>query len=307
MRRRIEAAIERLGYVPNPAARALSLQRTHAIGAIVPTLDYSIFARFIEALQGRALKSGYSVVLSTCGFDSDYRERELEQALALIGHGIEALIVSGESHHPELYRLLKSRAIPYAHSSIYNPDSAHPCVGYDNRAAAVQVVSHLTSLGHDNFAALIGPRRSNDRMERRVEGARAALESRGLALPEVRIVERPFSIVQARDGFRELIRRDPAVTAVICGNDVLAFGAILEAQSLGIGVPQDLSVVGFDNLEWAAEITPALTTVQVPTYDMGTATADYLIGRLTGLPVARHTKIDTNLILRDSTAPAPSR
>ena len=132
-------------------------------------------------------------------------------------------------------------------------------------------------------------------------------ERRGLALPESRIVERPYSIAQAREGFRELIRRAPEVTAIICGNDVLAFGVILEAQAMGIAVPQEISVVGFDNLEWAAEITPALTTVQVPTYDMGIATADYLIGQLTGAPVAHHTKIEVNLILRGSTAAAPSR
>ena len=307
MQRRVQAAIERLGYVPNSAARALSLQRTHAIGAIVPSLDYSIFARFIEALQNRAGKSGYSVMLSTCGFAPDYQDRELEQARALIGHGIDALIVSGEHHRADLYRLLEARAIPYAHTSVYNSDSPHPCVGYDNKGAAMQVVAHLLSLGHENFGALIGARVSNDRMTLRIEGARTALEERGLALPESRIVERPFSIVQARAGFRELIRREPAITALICGNDVLAFGVLLEAQAMGVEVPGSLSVVGFDNLEWAAEIEPPLTTVQVPTFDMGVATADYLIGELTGVPVPRHTKIETNLILRGTTGPAPSR
>ena len=95
------------------------------------------------------------------------------------------------------------------------------------------------------------------------------------------------------------------MTAIMCGNDVLAFGVLLEAQAMGIAVPGDLSVVGFDNLEWAAEIDPPLTTVQVPTYDMGVATADYLIGKLTGQPVAKHIKIEVNFILRGSTGPAP--
>ena len=305
LRERVQAAIDSLGYVPNSAARSLSLQRTHAIGAIVPTLNYSIFARFIEAVQGKAMQSGYSVVLSTCGFGPDYRDRELEQARVLIGHGIEALIISGEQHEPELYRLLHARRIPYTHTSVYNPDSPHPCVGYDNRGAAEQVARHLLSLGHKELGALIGSRASNDRMALRIEGVRGALGEQGLALPESQIVERPFSIVPAREGFRALVQRNPSVTAIICGNDVLALGAILEAQAMGIAIPKDLSVVGFDNLEWAAEITPRLTTIQVPTYDMGNAAADYLIGELTGLPTSRHTKIDVDLILRDSTGPAP--
>ena len=307
VRQRVLAAIERLAYVPNSAARSLSLQRTQSIGAIVPTLDYSIFARFIEAMQIKALQSGYSVVLSTCGFGPDNLDRELEQARVLIGHGIEALVVSGEQHRPELYQLLQARNIPYVHTSIYNPDSPHPCVGYDNRGAAFKATEYLLSLGHQRLGALVGLRASNDRMVMRVEGVRKALSGRGLALPEERIVERPFSIGPAREGFRELFRRDPGITAFICGNDVLAFGVLLEAQSMGLRVPQDVSIVGFDNLEWAAEIVPALTTIQVPTRDMGSAVAQYLIGELSAIPVARHTKIDVSLILRDSTGPVPGR
>jgi len=304
LRRRVQAAIERLNYVPDSAARSLSLRRTQVIGAVVPTLDYSIFARFLEALQHRAREVGYSVVLSTDGFDQD---RELEQARTLIGHGVEALMLSGEHHRPELHRLLTSRNIPYVHTDVYSPDSDHPCVGYDNKGAAKQAVAHLFSLGHLDFAALVGPRATNDRMALRIEGARAALEERGLTLPESRILERPYSIAKAREGFRELMQREPGVTAILCGNDVLAFGVILEAQALGIKVPQDISVVGFDNLEWAAEIDPPLTTIQVPTYDMGIAAADYLIGRLTGMPVAAHTKVEVNFILRGSTGPAPAK
>lgn len=304
LRLRVRAAIERLNYVPDSAARSLSMRRTQVISAVVPTLDYSIFARFLEALQHRAGEVGYSVVLSTNGFDP---ERELEQARALIGHGVEALMLSGEQHSPELHRFLTSRNIPYVHTDVYSPDSHHPCVGYDNRSAAKQVVAHLLNLGHRDIAALVGPRATNDRMALRIAGARVGLEERGLELSEGRIVERPYSIAKARDGFRELMRREPEVTAIVCGNDVLAFGVILEAQAMGIKVPQDLSVVGFDNLEFAAEINPPLTTIQVPTYDMGIAAADYLIGQLTGVPVATHTKIEINFILRGSTGPAPVR
>ena len=304
IRRRVQSAIEQLNYVPNSAARSLSLQRTHAIGAIVPTLDYSIYGRFIEALQQRANDHGHSLLLSTNGFDQD---RELQQARDLLRHGVEALMLSGNQHHPDLHRLLASRRIPYVHTSVYHPDGPHPCVGYDNKGAAKQAVEHLLSLGHSAIGAVIGTRATNDRMGYRVEGMREALASRGLGLPESRIVERPYSIARARDGFRELRRREPGLTAVVCGNDVLAFGVLLEVQALGLEVPRDLSVIGFDNLEWASEITPRLTTIQVPVGDMGVAAADYLIGRLTGAAPAEHTKIELDLILRESTGLAPDR
>ncbi len=302
IRRKVEEAIGRLGYVPNPAARSLSLRRSHSIGAVVPTLDYSIFARFIEALQHRANEAGYNVILSTSGFDP---EQELEQARGLLAHGVEALMLSGESHLPALHQLLREREIPYLHTSVFNPKSPHPSVGYDNLGAAKDATKHLLELGHQRFGAIIGPRATNDRMALRVEGIRQALAAQRLFLPERNIVEKPYSIALAREGFRELYRREPEVTAILCGNDVLAFGVILEAQAAGLRVPQDLSVIGFDNLEWAAEITPALTTVKVPTGDMGVAAANYLINRLTGKPAPMHTELALTLIIRGSSGPVP--
>ena len=303
IRRKVEEAIERLGYVPNPAARSLSLRRSHSIGAVVPTLDYSIFARFIEALQRRANEVGYNVILSTSGFDP---QQELEQARGLIAHGVEALMLSGESHSPALHQLLLERSIPYLHTSVFNPESPHPCVGYDNLGAAKEATEHLLELGHRRFGAIIGPRATNDRMALRVSGIREALAAQGLALAEKSIIEKPYSIAQARVGFRELLRQRPDVTGVLCGNDVLAFGVILEAQAAGVRVPQDLSVIGFDNLEWAAEIVPALTTVKIPTGEMGVAAANYLINRITGKPALLHTELELTLIIRESSGPAPA-
>ncbi|MEM7171829.1 MAG: LacI family DNA-binding transcriptional regulator [Pseudomonadota bacterium] len=301
-RLRVQSAIEKLNYVPNAAARSLSLSRNQAIGAILPTLDYSIYAQFVEALQSRAGELGYSVLLATHGFNES---RELAQARTLIGHGVEALALAGEKHSAELYALLKARQIPYIHTSVFNDRSAHPCVGYDNYQIGRQVTDYLLSLGHRHFSALIGKRSVNDRMVQRITGMRDCLAEKGLSLLEDHIVECPYAIGKAREGLRELRLRSPQATAIICGNDVLAFGAILEAQAMNIRVPGDLSIVGNDDLELASEINPTLTTVQIPVYRMGNETAEALVGRLTKQSPPLHVQIPINLILRQSTGTAP--
>ena len=301
--RRVQDAIARLNYIPNSAARALSLQRMNTIGAVIPTLDHSVFAAFMDAYQSRAEALGYRVVLATSHFDS---EIELSQVRNLLGYGIEGFLLSGEVHSPELHRLLSARGVPYVHTDVFNPAGLHPSIGYDNRQATRRATEYLLNLGHRRIAALPGLRATNDRMVHRVAGVRDALEARGLALPDALIVERKYSIAHARDGARELLARTPRPTAIVCGHDILAFGTILEAQEHGLKVPEDLSVIGFDDVEFAGHITPSLTTVNVPVEDMGTRAADFLIAQLSGQSPPRHVRIQVNLVVRESTGPAPA-
>jgi LacI family transcriptional regulator len=134
-----------------------------------------------------------------------------------------------------------------------------------------------------------------------------ALREAGLDLPPKRLAERKYGIAEAREGLRELMASRPAPTALVCGNDVLAFGALLEAQRLGIMVPKALSIVGFDDLELAHHVQPALTTVRVPAQEMWRAAADRLIAALRGEPVPRMSEIEVSLVVRESTGPAPRK
>jgi DNA-binding LacI/PurR family transcriptional regulator len=136
-----------------------------------------------------------------------------------------------------------------------------------NSAAMAQAVRYRFDLGHRQVAMLAGVTQDNDRAAGRLEGARRALRDLGVSLPANRVVERKYSIVAAREGFRELIGVRPAPTAILCGNDVLAFGALFEAQRLGIDVPGTLSIIGFDDLELSSHLNPGLTTIRVPTMD----------------------------------------
>jgi LacI family transcriptional regulator len=154
---------------------------------------------------------------------------------------------------------------------------------------------------------LAGLTHDNDRARERVEGVREALRAAGVPFPATRLVERRYDLAAARDGLRQLLAARPPPTAVLCGNDVLAFGALLEARHLGVAVPQQLSVIGVDDLELARHLDPALTTIRVPAEAMWTLAAERLIGVLRAEAVPRRTELEVELVVRESAARAPRR
>ena len=303
IRARVLEAARRLNYIPDPAARALSSQRSYRVGALIPTIDNSIFARFVEALQKRLRAAGYGLLISSYEFDP---QLELEETKGLLEGGIDGLILTGERRDPALYELLSARRLPYVLTSIYLPEGPHPCVGYDNRAGAAAVARYLADLGHREIAMIQGPTAVNDRAFLRARGVHDALEARGIPLSPGRVVERPFSITHARAALRHLLSGAPEITAVVCGNDVLAIGALLEAQSLGLEVPGQLSIVGFDGLELAAQMAPPITTVDVHTGRMGRNAGEYLLARLKGDFAPPKTLIESSLVVRGSSGPPPA-
>ena len=302
LRLRVTEAVVRLGYVPHAGARALMLHRSGTVGAVFPTVDNAIFAKAIEALQRRLTDAGLQLLIATSGYDVD---TEARQAMNLVTRGADALALCGVGQSPPLLKFLRQRALPTVHVMTYPAPAETVCVGFDNAKAIGQAVRYLLDLGHRRVAMLAGITRHNDRARARVSGVRKALKEAGLELPPSRIVERPYGLAEARDGFRALMAAAPAPTALLCGNDVLAFGALLEAQKMKIAVPKALSVIGFDDLEMARHIHPALTTVHVPTEKMWGAAADRLIEALDKRPVATATEVEVALVVRDSTGPVP--
>ncbi len=309
LRERVQQAVAQLGYVPNAGARALTLHRTGTIGAVFPTIDNAIFAKAIDALQQRLGESGLQLLIATSGYDAAHETR---QAVNLVARGVDALALCGCGQQIALRDFLRQRGTPAVHvMSVPPADADMVCVGFDNAAAIAQAVRYLVDLGHRDIAMLAGETRDNDRARARVQGLRDALARARLRLPDERVVERAYSLDAARDGLRVLMSAPTgarkgaraAPTAVVCGNDVLATGAMLEAQRLGLDVPRDLSIVGFDDLEIAHHLHPGLTTVRVPTEAMWRIAGDRLVSMLEGQPVSAVTHIDVTLVVRGSTAP----
>lgn len=301
---RVKAAVEKLGYLANSAARALRSRRTRLIGAVLPTLDYAIYSPQVDALQRVLDQEGYSLLVTSCGYSL---KGELAQARTLLERGVEGLVLIGSGHHPQLLALLEEKNIPAIDTYVYHAIPGRSCIGFDNMRTVVKAINHLADLGHRRIAMIAGVTKENDRALDRVIGVREALEKRGLSLRPDHLLEKPYTIASGREALRTLLDLATRPTAIFCGSDVLAFGVLVECAARGIRVPQDLSLIGFDNLDFCAQFPPGLTTIEVPAVAMGAGAGRHLIARLAGQSGPEHVELEANLILRGTTAPPPAR
>lgn len=295
----VQAAIDELGYIPDGAARALASSHTKAIGAVVPTLDNAIFAAGVQGFQSRLKKLGYTVIVTSHEYDL---EEEFNEVKTLLRQGIDALLLVGSIHDPGLQQLLEEKKIAYVNSWTYKPDSSQPYIGFDNKKAAKKLAGYLLDLGHQEIAVIAGRTRNNDRARDRLLGIRQAMEERNLVLPQNKILERSYTVKQGREAMRVLLQATVPPTAVMCGNDILAMGALAECQSAGIRVPEEISITGFDDLDISAQIIPPLTTVHVPLVEMGELAANFLVSQINNESTLLHTELKTDLMLRGTTA-----
>jgi LacI family transcriptional regulator len=302
LRARIAAAVERVGYIPHAPARELSSRRSRTLGAIVPTIDNTMFARGIASLQKYLSSVGYMLFLTTSGYDLDV---ELEQARNLISRGVDGLVLRGDCHHDALRKMLADYAIPFVNVGVYRPDRPYPCVGADNEGAAHRAALHVIELGHRKIGIVSALRRNNDRASARVAGFHRAFTENAIPIRPEWHVEVPYTLDDAREAARHLLSLRERPTAVVCGNDVIAYGVLLEAERSGFSVPRELSVVGFDDLDWSRHLRPSLTTIQVPTGATWQRAGEYLVRHLAGEQTIMHHEVDYSLIVRESTASPP--
>jgi LacI family transcriptional regulator len=292
-------AAEELGFVANGAARALSMRRYMAVGAVVPNIENDVFVRTLSAFQERLRRAGYMLLTTSAGYALD---DEMREAIFLIEHGIDGLMLIGDIHRPELLDRIAKLHIPLIQTFTLSQDRA--CIGFDNANAAARAANYLMDLGHRRIGVVTGPRKDNDRGGMRVAGIVKAMAERDLLMNPLHDIEVSVGISAGRDAMRQIwaAEAEPP-TALICGTDQLAFGAIIEAQAHGATVPQDLSVIGFNDSDYAAFLNPALTTIKIRSEDIGRAAGDHLISRMAGQNAVRLTEIDAELIVRASTAP----
>lgn len=301
IRSRVEIAAKQLNWIPNGAAKALASLRSGTVGALIPSLWHQNFASALEALQNELASVGYTLILGCTAFSF---EREYQQALKMIERGVEHLVLMGEAHPSSLFDLLNDRRVGYTVMYTTGRENRHPCVGFDNYEAFAQVVRHLLELGHREFAMISQLAANNDRVTQRVEAARDVLAAEGLAIRPHHFVEvSEWNITDGRRAFRQIVGNESLPTALMCTNDYLAAGALIEARAQKIAVPQTLSIVGFDDIELARHGEPPLTTVRVPDREMGVATARYVIAVLEGKQPDIPEALTADFVLRESTAP----
>lgn len=302
LRKRIDAVVERLGWVPDGAARALATRRSGVFGAVFPTLTHGDFARAAHAIQQELLHKGYTLLLACSEYDP---AQEYQQARKFIERGVDALILVGQSHHAELDAFLERRRIPTINTFVYDKAAHGTCVGPDNRAALYRLTNYLAELGHTSFGAIAQSTENNDRALARLAGIKDALAERGLAIRPQHLLIGKWSIDEGRAMFRQMMAVDPRPTAVICGNPYLAIGAVLEAGAMGLRVPDDISIVGYDDVEIMAHLSPPLTTIRVDGDTVGRYAVAHLVARIDGEQADAPFECAADIVIRKSAGPPP--
>jgi LacI family transcriptional regulator len=304
VRTRVIEIASRLGYSPNPAAKALRLQKTNMMGAVIPTLDYAFFARLVNSFQEALSRAGHIAIVITTGFDNRHL---FEKVQLLVEHGAEGLLLVGRIEDVKLRDYLVEKQIPIVTTYSYQADEVFPSIGFDNYAATQQLVRYLLGMGHSEITMIAGRTAGNDRQEARVHAFRDTMAAAGLG-KTAHVIEKPYvqALSEGAEAMRRIDAEYPGTTAVVCNNDVFAVSVIAECRKRGICVPEDLSVTGFDDLDLASVLDPQLTTIAVPSRDMGVRAAEALLNAVLHRREILSVRLETSLVARASTA-APSK
>jgi LacI family transcriptional regulator len=292
----VRTTVEKLGYVPDAAGRALASGRTRTVGCVIPTLDHAIFASSTHAMQTTLSKAGYQLLVASHEYDLGV---ELELVNALQQRGVDALVLVGTEHHPQLWKIVKEWRNPTL--LTWACDARLPSIGFDNHAIAVMAAKHLLGLGHRRIGMISGEPEHNDRARARIDGLRDTLSVAGCSLPKDYVSLQPMKMSGGKQGLIELMKLKKPPTAILCGNDLLAAGALLEAQRQGFVVPRDLSICGIDNHDLGEQINPGLTTISLPTQELGQIAAMQVLASLAGEPIAQQSLLSFELLVRGST------
>ncbi|WP_246039787.1 LacI family DNA-binding transcriptional regulator [Sulfitobacter sabulilitoris] len=301
-RKRVLKAVQDLGYAPNFSARALAAKRTKTIGAVIPTMDNSIFARGIQAFQEELGRHGFTLLIASSAYREDLEE---EQIRTLAARGADALLLIGYHRNRAVYDMLTARNLPVLVAWAYHADAPQMSIGFDNVTAMAGLARLAIGKGHRRLGFISAPGATNDRARDRVAGVRRAMREAGLRDTDLSLVETQYGIETGEAAFREIMTSATPPTVVLCGNDVLAVGALRAAKEMGLRVPQDVSITGFDDIELAMLAEPPLTTVHVPHREMGRRAAGMLVQILTGQGRPDNVELKTDIRIRQTLGPPP--
>lgn len=302
-RERVMAVVDATGYTPNVAARTLRTLRAAKILLTVPDISNPFFANIIHGAEEAARDAGYGMVVGDTRHDGEVEDQYAEM---LSRREVDGLIFLGHRLPEKLRSLVKRQgaAAPVVNGCEYSPELGVPGVHIDNAAAADEAMQHLIALGHRKIAMMTGPA-IGPLTRDRLAGAHAAAVRHGLT-DQVIVLTGDYSAAFAYAEAPKLVTQ--GVTAIFCFNDEMAMGAISAIHQAGLSCPNDVSVMGFDDLPLSQYFQPGLTTIAQPKRRIGRMTVEMLLSILSGEPIAQqHVTLPHRLVVRGSTAPAPSR
>jgi LacI family repressor for deo operon, udp, cdd, tsx, nupC, and nupG len=294
--KRVRETIARLGYVPNLQARNLRTSRSRLIVALVPDISNPFFSQIIRGIEQVAQQNGYAVLLGDTQADAARERTYADLVSARQADGIITLL-------PRVPDVRVPGRKPVVGACEYVDDPTVSSVQIDNVAAASAAVDHLLDFGHRHVAFIKGPV-SSFLSEDRHQGYRRALRTRGIEPDSRLLAHGDFSVESGVAATHGLLAQSPRPTAIFCCNDEMAFGAIVAVRAVGLSVPRDISVVGFDDIHMARYYDPPLTTVAQPMREVGQEAMSMLLEVLTAPATPpRKRLLPTQLLVRGSSAP----
>lgn len=299
-KRRVLEVIERLGYQPNLLASALTGKRTYTFGLLIPDVANPFFAEVARSVEDRGQALGFTVILCS----TDNRDDRLARYLAVLRQKrVDGLIIGTGVDDPRLLAALKEEGLPFTLIARDLPSLPVTSVRVDDFVGGYLAAQHLLELGHRKMVVLTESMTVMSSQER-VRGFRQALEEAGVAFADVAVHTCAARVDEGRRKALKVLDAADRPTAIFAGNDLIAIGVLQAAKEKGMTVPDDLSVVGFDNTVLGTICDPPLTTVAQPIEEMGKQVVDLLLRELGGeAEVKQRVILRPELIVRASTAP----
>ncbi|OLF75614.1 LacI family transcriptional regulator [Alteromonas sp. W12] len=297
LKERVEKAVKELNYRPNSVARSLANNRTDSVGVLVPELNAPFFGDLMQAVESTLRAADKHVIISV---GRNCLETEKDAVEFLISRNCDALIMHAEALSDEYLLELNQSKLPVALVNRQVEGLPEACTSLDNEKGGYLATRHLLELGHKDIAYISGPTDKCD-ASLRLEGHKRALSEAGLPINPQLIFNGDYSEEDGKIGLLELMARYVPFTALVCANDWMASGAISCARDLGMSLPHDLSVVGFDDVVFAHHVFPRLTTVSNPIAEMAEMSAKYILNKVYGQANNVQLYFEPSLVVREST------
>lgn len=296
-RERVLAAVRELGYQPSAIARGLKLGRTNMIALIIPTISTPMFSEMIEGIEEVATATNYNLILCRSARDP---KRELTYLNLFRDGRVDGIILAAPKVDDPCFAEVSATALPVVVVGGESPGQDVPSVVVDNRKGASEAISYLLQLGHQRIGFINGPLTVFDSRER-FEAVKDALKEAGVPFDQHLYVEGDFTRSSGYAAAKEIMSGPLRPTALFVGGDTMAMGAMQALKDMGFGIPDDVAVVGFDDIKYAQYFEPPLTTVRQPAYQVGSRATKMLLRLIEGKPLRRkHLVIDVRLVIRGS-------
>lgn len=273
---KIAAVIEELGYIQNRAPAMLSKSSSKAIGILLPSLSNQVFANLVQGIESVTKARGYDTLIAHFGYNV---QEEEEKIASLLSYQVDGLILT-ETHHSErTIQMLKAAGVPVVETMELPDKPINMAVGLDHEQASYHVVTQMIDSGKQHIAYLGA--RLDTRTQLRMNGYDRAMQDAGLTAVHI-LTQEHSSFTLGGDLLEQALEERPEINGIFCTNDDIAIGAMMKCAHRGLKIPQDIAIVGYNALDIGQAISPKLTSVETPRFEIGKKSAELLLSALVG-------------------------